>query len=328
MGGGDLPFSSRMRMVLVVTVGLLLAFAAPAQAYDFGKTWGYAVIADNPFNDPGTGALLPATQVYPRGRIKDLDTSDCCGIRLKMTVLGSAGQTLTAYDERDPNEGTYRNIDRRVDTTPNAITAVQYDFCRTDGKCETHTITRPAAPLPPGVTPTPTPVPTPTPPPSPLVDADSDGYPETTDCADLNNTVHPGAREIAGNGIDDDCSGGDQPAKMTGVVAVSWSVTKGSLPKLGYMRVRDAFGGARVTVRCSGPRCPFKSRVRRADSDGNVSLTKLFRKRLRSGVRLDVLITAPDTIGRVMRYRITRGKLPRGRALCVPVGATKPQKRC
>jgi len=328
MGGGDLPFSSRMRMVLVATVGLLLAFAAPAQAYDFGKTWGYAVIADNPFNDPGTGALLPATQVYPRGRIKDLDTSDCCGIRLKMTVLGSAGQTLTAYDERDPNEGTYRNIDRRVDTTPNAITAVQYDFCRTDGKCETHTITRPAAPLPPGVTPTPTPVPTPTPPPSPLVDADSDGYPETTDCADLNNTVHPGAREIAGNGIDDDCSGGDQPAKMTGVVAVSWSVTKGALPKLGYMRVRDAFGGARVTVRCRGPRCPFKSRVRRADSDGNVSLTKLFRKRLRSGVRLDVLITAPDTIGRVMRYRITRGKLPRGQALCVPVGATKPQKRC
>ena len=145
MGGGDLPFSSRMRMVLVATVGLLLAFAAPAQAYDFGKTWGYAVIADNPFNDPGTGALLPATQVYPRGRIKDLDTSDCCGIRLKMTVLGSAGQTLTAYDERDPNEGTYRNIDRRVDTTPNAITAVQYDFCRTDGKCETHTITRPVA---------------------------------------------------------------------------------------------------------------------------------------------------------------------------------------
>jgi hypothetical protein len=316
-----------MRTVLV-TVGLLLALAAPAQAYDFGKTWGYAVIADNPFNDPGTGALLPPTQVYPRGRIKDLDKSDCCGIRLKMTVLGSAGQELTSYDERDPNEGTYRNIDRRVDTTPNAITAVQYDFCRTDGKCETHTIARPAAPVPPGTTPTPTPVPTPTPPPSPLVDSDNDGYPQTTDCADLNNTVHPGAREISGNGIDDDCSGGDQPARMTGVVAVSWSVTPHSLPKLGYMRVRDALGGARVVVRCGGRHCPFKQRVRTADSSGNVSLTKLFRKRLRSGVTLDIAMTAPDTIGKVMRYRIRRGKLPRGQALCVPVGATKPQKRC
>jgi hypothetical protein len=309
-----------------VLVGALLVFAAPAQAYDFGKTWGYAVIADNPFNDPGTGGLLPPTQVYPRGRIKDLDTGDCCGVRLKMTVLGTAGQELTAYDERD-GQGEYRNIDRRLDTTPNAISAVQYDFCRNDGKCASHTIARPAAPappLPPGATPTPTPAPEP----SPLVDNDSDGYPATTDCADFNNTVHPGAPEIAGNGIDDDCSGGDQPAKMPGVISVSWSVTTRSLPKLGYMRVRDTLGGARVIVRCRGRHCPFKQRVRTADSDGNVSLTKLFRKRLRSGVTLDVAITAPNTVGKVMRYRIKRGKLPRGESLCVPVGATKPQKRC
>jgi hypothetical protein len=313
-----------MRAVLV-TLGLLLAFAAPAQAYDFGKTWGYAVIADNPFNDPGTGALLPPTQVYPRGRIKDLDKSDCCDVRLTMTVLGSAGQALTSYYVRDGDE-QYRNIDRRLDTTPNAITAIQYDFCRSDGKCGSHTIARPAAPTPPGTPPTATP--TPTPEPSPLVDDDGDGYPSTTDCADLNNTVHPGAPEIAGNGIDDDCSAGDQPAKMSGVVSVSWSVTTRSLPRLGYMRVRDALPGARVVVRCSGRRCPFKQRVRTADGGGNVSLTRLFRKRLRSGVTLDVSITAPNTIGKAMRYRIRRGKLPRGQSLCVPVGATKPQRRC
>jgi hypothetical protein len=327
MGGGDLASSAPMRRTVLVMVGLLLAFAAPAQAYDFGKTWGYAVIADNPFNDPGTGALLPPTQVYPRGRIKDNDKSDCCGVRLKMTVLGSAGQALTSYDVRDGQE-EYQNIDRRVDTTPNAITAIQYDFCRNDGKCASHTIARPA-PGPPGPPPTtPTPTPTATPVPSPLLDSDSDGYPSTTDCADFNNTVHPGAPELAGNGIDDDCSGGDQPAKMTGVVAVSWSVTRRSLPKLGYMRVRDALGGARVTVRCSGRHCPFKSRVRTANRHGNVSLTKLFRTRLRSGVRLDVAITSPNTIGKVTRYRIRRGKLPRGQSLCVPVGQTRPQKRC
>ena len=58
----------------------LLVFAASAQAYDFGKSWGYAVVADNPFNDPGKGALLPATQVYPRGRIKDNEPKDCCSV--------------------------------------------------------------------------------------------------------------------------------------------------------------------------------------------------------------------------------------------------------
>jgi hypothetical protein len=125
-----------------------------------------------------------------------------------------------------------------------------------------------------------------------------------------------------------DTGGGDQPAKMPGVVSVSWSVTTRSLPKLGYMRVRDTLGGARVIVRCRGRHCPFRQRAKIADSDGSVSLTKLFRKRLRSGVTLDVAITAPNTIGKVMRYRIKRGKLPRGESLCVPVGATKPRKRC
>src|SRR4051812_4501699 len=99
----------RMRAVVgAVLVGALLGFAAPAHAYDFGKEWGYAVIADNPFNDPGTGALLPATQVYPRGRIKDLDPNDCCNVKLTMTVLGSAGQKLTAYSIQD-GQGDFKN---------------------------------------------------------------------------------------------------------------------------------------------------------------------------------------------------------------------------
>src|SRR3954452_15824999 len=180
-----------MRLVFgAVLVGALLIFAPPARAYDFGKEWGYAVIADNPFNDPGTGALLPGTQVYPRGRIKDLDPKDCCSVKLTMTVLGAAGQMLASYSEKD-GDGVYRNIDRRVDTSPNPISAIQYDFCRSDGKCASHTIARPPTPVPPGTTPTP--VPTSVPSPSPDVDADGDGYPTTTDCSDANNTVHPGA---------------------------------------------------------------------------------------------------------------------------------------
>src|SRR3954451_6215224 len=180
-----------MRAVIgAVLVGALLILASPAQAYDFGKQWGYALIADNPFNDPGTGALLPATQVYPRGRIKDSDPKDCCAVKLTMTVLGSAGQKLTSYVVHD-GEGVFRNIDRRVDTSPNAISAIQYDFCRSDDKCGSHTITRPPAPAPPRATPPP--VPTAEPTPSADVDADGDGYPTTTDCSDANNTVHPGA---------------------------------------------------------------------------------------------------------------------------------------
>ena len=43
------------------------------------------------------------------------------------------------------------------------------------------------------------------------VDADGDGFTPTYDCNDHNDTIHPWAVEIAGDGIDQDCSGDDAP---------------------------------------------------------------------------------------------------------------------
>lgn len=41
------------------------------------------------------------------------------------------------------------------------------------------------------------------------VDADNDGYTPSYDCNDNNNTIYPFATEIAGDGVDNDCSGVD-----------------------------------------------------------------------------------------------------------------------
>lgn len=47
-----------------------------------------------------------------------------------------------------------------------------------------------------------------------LADADGDGFSAAFaggDCDDDNHEVHPGAREVPGNGLDDNCEGGDAP---------------------------------------------------------------------------------------------------------------------
>ncbi|MFK7926828.1 MAG: putative metal-binding motif-containing protein [Myxococcota bacterium] len=43
------------------------------------------------------------------------------------------------------------------------------------------------------------------------VDADGDGYTDNVDCDDDNADIHPDATEVAGDGIDSNCDGEDDP---------------------------------------------------------------------------------------------------------------------
>jgi hypothetical protein len=63
--------------------------------------------------------------------------------------------------------------------------------------------------------------------------------------------------------------------------------------------VSDAPASATVSVSCAGKRkgCP-KDRAFTTSAKGSVSMTKMFRKRLRPGAVVTVTVTAPNTVGR------------------------------
>jgi putative metal-binding protein len=162
-------------------------------------------------------------------------------------------------------------------------------------------------------------------PPTPS-DLDGDGHAAPADCDDANRTRYPGAPEIPGNGVDENCDGADAPGRITAGVTNLWSVTRRAT-RIVTLRVRDAPPGAAIRVTCRERKCKFRRHTTTAGPNGSAKLTRMFkRKRLRRGAVLEVRITAPNAIGKVVRYRIRRGKIPRARTLCLPPGARRPAR--
>jgi hypothetical protein len=315
---------------LLTVAAVAPAGGVAAQAHEFKPTWGYASIDDQPFNDPAAGgALLPGTRVFPRGFIKDTIKD---GKDVRMTVFVFTPGNAHAQTDYSVDEGDFVNADisRRLDISPFEVSYLAYDFCRFNPSngvvevCEErHRIGRPAQT--PVATPTATPTPgTGTPLPAPA-DADGDGVPVPADCWDQNATVFPGAREVPGNAIDDDCAGGDAPGRLTATIKNQWTKAHGRL-RLDELRVLDAPEGARVEVTCTGARCPFKRRSTSVNAKGTAQLLKFFKHSLRPKITIDVRVTYPNWIGRVGRFRIKRVEVPDLQRLCLPPGTTKPQR--
>jgi hypothetical protein len=164
----------------------------------------------------------------------------------------------------------------------------------------------------------------PAPLPAPPEDRDGDGVSPPADCMDTNSLVGPGAPEVAGNGLDDDCAGGDAPGRVVATVKTSWVFGRRST-RVKLMEVRNAPAGAAIALSCRGTACPFRRQTVLANALGTRTLTRLFRPpRLRVGSRLEIAITASNMIGRVIRYRIRSSAFPRQQDRCLPPGAPRP----
>ena len=106
-------------------------------------------------------------------------------------------------------------------------------------------------------------------------------------------------------------------------VKTQWRVT-GRLTRVLKLTVTGVPRGARVSLKCRGRGCPKSKRLK----GRTVKLAKRFRKRLRAGALIEVRVTKSRYIGKVVRYRIRRGALPRSASLCLPMGAKKARRKC
>jgi hypothetical protein len=161
---------------------------------------------------------------------------------------------------------------------------------------------------------------------TPVADADQDGVPAGTDCDDFNNQVYPGAPEVVGDGRDQDCNGVDAAGRVSALVSFDSRSTRKST-KFKMIKVAEAPAGAGVLVTCVGGKrkgCP-KSRTFTTSAKGSVSLTRMFRKRLRVGAKIYVAVTTPNAVGKVRELTIRPRKV-KGSTLCQPPGTSDPVK--
>jgi hypothetical protein len=154
------------------------------------------------------------------------------------------------------------------------------------------------------------------------LDRDGDGVPRPQDCDDSDPRVRPGAREVKGNSRDENCDTEVVPfPPIPGSVSNAW-VAVGSRSRNVTLTAKKFPRGTRITVRCSGRGCPFKTAKRKVRRRGRtVNLHRAFgASTLRRGARVEVSLTLRRHIGRVLRFRMRQPGVPSVGFFCKPPG--------
>jgi hypothetical protein len=169
-------------------------------------------------------------------------------------------------------------------------------------------------------------------------DADHDGDPAGSDCNDNDPAVHHGAVDIPGNGVNEDCVGGDATVILDVRFTDKWTVFK-NYTTVFALAARRVPAGGKVVVTCKGRGCNFKKQTISAKKPGDVTLTKYFNfkkkgkgvvSHLKPGAKVTILVTKPGTIGAFLESTIQKQtskypkkvSFPKDKSGCVAVNST------
>ena len=100
---------------------------------------------------------------------------------------------------------------------------------------------------------------------------------------------------------------------------------KGAMTELIGLAVGNIPAGTKVTLSCSGPSCPFASKVINLDRPvGTLAITDMFLDtRFKPGTTIEVRVTKAGLVGRVFHYETQASSEPRMVAQCLPPGSSK-----
>lgn len=170
--------------------------------------------------------------------------------------------------------------------------------------------------------------PPPPPPPVPPADVDADGYAAAVDCNDRSARVYPGAPEIPGDRIDQDCDGADEPyERLSPRVNANFHKEPHGRLRATVLSIDDLPAGATVDLRCQGGGCRFDrwTTTTRKAINQLVVLGHMKGSKLRKGAVVELRVTRPQTIGLLVRWTVRPHSKPVVRCL---VPGVKKERRC